>query len=71
MRLKTFLAPFLDEVPGAEKFGHAPGLGDAAPGGVRWVSVEDLTDAPDAVIREMIEEGLQEGASLNNVVVNP
>ena len=43
-----------------QAFGHAPGLGDAAVGQMRRVSVEYLGDAPDTGAAQMAaEEGRQ------------
>src|SRR4029453_2194248 len=45
--------------PTSQYFRNAPGLGDAAAGEMRFACVEHFTDGADAVVAEMLREGLQ------------
>src|SRR5213078_2314696 len=57
-------------VPGAQRLGDAPRLGDAATGGERRVAVEDLGDGADAVVGEVIRERRQERTRRLRVAVD-
>src|ERR1700731_605185 len=49
-RVRKVSAPYLRRLhPAAQHFGHTPGLGDAAPGGVRLTRVENFADRADPV----------------------
>src|SRR5205807_6564404 len=48
--------------PATQYFRHAPGLGDAAAGVVRFTGIKYLTDRADAVVAEMMCKHLQEVA---------
>src|SRR5688572_5014595 len=54
--------------PAAQGFGDAPGLGDAAAGGVGLAGVEDFADGADARLAEVIDETLQQFASAGEIV---
>ena len=45
-----------ERAPDAEDFGDAPGLGDGAAGEVRRVALEDLGDAAEACVVEVVRE---------------
>src|SRR3954470_2241707 len=53
--------------PAAQHLGDAPGLGDAAAGGVRLLGVEDFADAAQAGFAEMRDETVQEMPGLRRI----
>src|SRR3954468_22966300 len=54
--------------PAAEHLGDAPGLGDAAAGGVRLLGVEDLADRAEAGLVQVGDEPLEEPPGAGAVV---
>ena len=53
------------------RLGHAPRLGDGAPGRKRRVALEDLGDAPEAVVAQVMRHGQQVRAGGLPVPVHP
>ncbi len=48
--------------PAAQHFRHAPGLGDAAAGGVRLARVEHFANRSDSIFVQMFRKTLEEFA---------
>jgi hypothetical protein len=46
--------------PASQYFGNAPGLGDTTTREMRLAGIENFTDGADAVIAEMLREGVEE-----------
>src|SRR5262249_5226101 len=57
-------------MPGSKCFGHAPRLCKATTRRVWRITVEDLTDSPDAGILEMRREALEQAQSLAGIAVD-
>src|SRR5437763_583159 len=58
-------------VPGAQRLGDAPRLGDTASGRERRIAVEDLGDRADTVVFQALRERLAERARGRRVAVDP
>ena len=57
-------------LPCPQHLRHAPCLGDAAARREGWIAVEDFADAAYAVVSQVVDEGLQEGAGQLTVAVD-
>src|SRR4029453_9925379 len=60
-----------DLAPGAQRLGHAPRLGDGSPGRKRRVAFEDLGDAAESIVAQVMRHGRQEGTGGLPVPVDP